>query len=94
MSNVKPVVALVIVWIMLPGDSPAAGERPMSIGLRKLLFVDDHIVASTENVTLEVGQARKHGVVMRPTLPTDLKGATVKLRFTLRNAKLYAFGFR
>lgn len=48
-----------------------ADEGLVPVGLQKQLFVDDYVVAKKENVTLEVGQAKKYGVVMEPTLPTD-----------------------
>ena len=41
------------------------------VGNQKQLFVDDYFVAQKENVTLQVGEAEKHGVVIEPTLPTD-----------------------
>ena len=49
----------------------------VEVGLNKQLFVDDHVISSKENVTLEVGQARKFGVVMKPTLPSDFQAGKV-----------------
>ena len=59
------------------GASIAAAETPVGVGLQKQLFVDDYVIAKKENVTLEVGQARKYGVVMKPTLPTDFQSGNV-----------------
>ena len=52
-------------------------EAPTPIGLHKQLFVDDYIVAEKVNVSLEVGQAQKHGVVMEPTLPTEFQSGAI-----------------
>ncbi len=49
----------------------------VTVGKQKQLFVDDYIVAEKDNVTLGVGQAKKHGVVMGPTLPTDFQTGEV-----------------
>ena len=43
----------------------------VQVGNQKQLFVDDYVVAEKEHVTLQVGEAEKHGVVLEPTLPTD-----------------------
>ena len=56
-------------------NHPDAG--PVRVGLQKQLFVDGYIVAKKENVTLEVGQARKYGVVMKPTLVTDFQSGEI-----------------
>ena len=52
-------------------------EAPTLVGLHKQLFVDDYIVAEKVNVSLEVGQAQKHGVVMEPTLLTEFQSGTM-----------------
>ena len=44
-----------------------ADDETVPIGTQKQLFVDDYVVAKKENVTVEVGQAKKYGVVMKPT---------------------------
>ena len=35
--------------------------------------MDDYVIAIAEkgNVTRELGQVKKHGIVLEPTLPTD-----------------------
>lgn len=59
--------------ILVVGSSTAKAAGLAPVGLRKQLLVDDHIVADKHNVTREAGQATKHGVVMKPTLPTDFQ---------------------
>lgn len=43
----------------------------MPVGLQKRLFVDDHVVAEKRNATRELGQVKKCGIVLEPSLPTD-----------------------
>ena len=52
-------------------------ETPTPVGLQKQLFVDDYIVAEKNNVSLGVGEAKKHGVVMEPTLVTDFQSGEI-----------------
>ena len=52
-------------------------ETPTSVGLQKQLFVDDCIVAEKDNLSLGVGEAKKHGVVMEPTLETDFQSGAI-----------------
>ena len=59
------------------GALKPAADKLVPVGLQKQLFVDDHVVAKKENVTLEAGQAKKHGVVMKPTLPSDFQTGKV-----------------
>ncbi len=63
--------------VMISVTSVAGAEESVPIGLQKQLFVDDYVVAKKENVTLEAGQAKKHGVVMKPTLPSDFQTGKV-----------------
>jgi len=49
----------------------AAAEEPVPVDLRKQLFVDGYVVAEKQNVTHELGQVKKLGIVMKPSLPTD-----------------------
>ncbi|MFP6882448.1 MAG: hypothetical protein VCA34_15955, partial [Roseibacillus sp.] len=53
------------------------GATAVEVGLNKQLFVDDHVISKKENVTREAGRARKLGVVMKPTLPTDFQAGRV-----------------
>ncbi len=84
----KAIMTYGIMGVIVLGASIAAGEppvlselrrsrKPVPVGLRKQLFVDDYVVAKKENVTLEVGQAKKYGVVMKPTLPTEFQTGKV-----------------
>jgi hypothetical protein len=59
------------------GTSIASGEELALVGLQKQLLVDDYVIAEKHDVTREVGQAKKHGVVMAPALPTDFQSGKV-----------------
>ena len=63
----------------VPGGEPQepGDKATREVGLRKQLFVDDFIIESKENVTREAAQATKHGVVLKPTLPTDFQTGKV-----------------
>jgi len=78
------IVASLPLLVCLPGPAfgkePASGSprpQPLSLGLQKQLFVDDYIIEKKEHLTRRVGQARKHGVVLKPTLPTDFQTGEV-----------------
>ena len=59
--------------------SAALGEEvEVNVGRAKQLFVDDHVVSTTTNVSREVGRATKHGVVLEPTLPSDFQSGVVQ----------------
>jgi len=53
------------------------GVLLVPVGLQKQLMVDDYVIAEKQNVTREAGRATKHGVVMKPTLPTDFQTGKV-----------------
>ncbi|MEE9603413.1 MAG: alpha/beta fold hydrolase [Thermoguttaceae bacterium] len=59
------------------GRTPSGAEKLVPVGLQKQLFVDDYIVAEKNHVTREAGQAKKYGVVMVPTLPTEFQSGKV-----------------
>jgi len=59
------------------GGASSDVEGLVPVGLHKQLFVDDYIVAQKDHVTREVGRARKLGVVLKPTLPTDFQSGEV-----------------
>lgn len=48
-----------------------AGELA-PVGLQKQLLVDDYVIAEKRNITRELGKPKKMGVVMKPSVPTDL----------------------
>jgi hypothetical protein len=58
--------------IRLKRPTPAPqSEGLVRVGLRKQLMVDDHVIAEKQNVTRELGEVKKCGIVLEPTLPTD-----------------------
>ena len=63
---------VIFLWTSVSG-----AESPVAVGLQKQLLVDDYVIAEKHNVTREVGQARKHGIVMKPTLPSDFQTGKV-----------------
>ena len=52
-------------------------DTTLRVGNQKQLFADDFVIAEMRNVTREVGQAKKLGVVLGPTLPTDFQTGKV-----------------
>ncbi len=59
------------VWQMTLAGYGAATEKPVPVGLQKQLLVDDFVIAEKQNVTRELGQVKKVGVVIEPSLDTD-----------------------
>ena len=55
----------------------AVRSSAVEVGLQKQLLVDDYVIAEKHNVTREAGQAKKYGVVMKPTLPTEFQTGKV-----------------
>lgn len=72
-ATIRLGVSLLILCISTCAASSSAAE----VGLRKQLLVDDYVIAEMQNVTREVGRATKHGVVLKPTLPTDFQAGKV-----------------
>jgi hypothetical protein len=62
-------VAVLILSILEIQRSFAGDLVP--IGLQKQLLVDDYVIAKKFNITRELGQPIKQGVVMGPSIPTD-----------------------
>lgn len=60
-----------IMEVIVLGASIASAEDLVPVGLQKQLFVDDYVIAQKHNVTRELGQPKKLGVVMKPSIPTD-----------------------
>jgi hypothetical protein len=50
----------------------ASGEDIPPVGLQKQLFVDDYVISAKENISRQLGEARKFGVVLEPSLDTDI----------------------
>ena len=61
----------------LAADETKPRSAVLKIGTQKQLLVDNYIVANTENLKFEAGQATKHGIVLKPTLPTDFQSGKV-----------------
>ncbi len=75
LSWVRTVAALLLMVGLV--RHAAADEELVPVGLQKQLFVDDYVIADWQNVTREASRANKHGVVMKPTLPTDFQTGEV-----------------
>lgn len=78
----------VLMGAMVLGLSTAGSTEPVPVGLQKQLLVDDYVIAEMQNVTRELGKAKKIGVVLEPSLDTDFHpswkkpdGARVALDF-------------
>jgi hypothetical protein len=67
----KTIMLCIIAELMFLGTSIASAEEPVQVGLQKQLLVDDYVIAQKQNVTRELGQPQKVGIVMRPSVPTD-----------------------
>jgi len=64
--------------VRLKRPAPASqSEAQVPVGFQKQLLVDDYVIAEKHGVTREAGQAKKCGVVMEPTLPTDFQTGEV-----------------
>ena len=50
----------------------ASGEDIPPVGLQKQLCVDDDVISAKENISRQLGEARKYGVVLEPSLDTDV----------------------
>jgi hypothetical protein len=49
----------------------AVDTELVPVGFQKQLLVDDYVIAQKQNVTRELGKAKKMGVVMKASVPTD-----------------------
>ena len=63
---VKKTICVIMIWASI-----ALGGQLIPVGLQKQLLVDDYVIAQKQNITCELGQPKKLGVVMKPSLPTD-----------------------
>jgi len=66
----KRFLNLYVCIIILCASAGCTGEL-VPVGLQKQLLVDDYVIAETENITYALGQPKKLGVVMKPSVPTD-----------------------
>ena len=69
----KSTVLRIIMIMLYFANSALVGAELVPVGLQKQLFLDDYVVEEKHNVILEAGRARKEGIVLRPTLPTDFQ---------------------
>ncbi len=60
------ILAIVVLW-----TGTASSDELAPVGLQKQLLVDDYVIAETENITYALGQPKKLGIVMKPSVPTD-----------------------
>ncbi len=64
-----------MIWLIVAATTLAASiavaEEPVPVGLQKQLFVDDYVVAEKRNLTRELGNVKKVGIVLKPSLDTD-----------------------
>ncbi len=61
------------VTLLLVLSSWTAGAPPITVGAARQLFLDDHLIASQENVSRQIHPARKHPAnpVLEPTEPWE-----------------------
>jgi len=61
------------VTLLLILSSWTADASPITVGAAKQLFLDDHLIASQQNVSRQVHPARKHPAnpVLEPTEPWE-----------------------
>ncbi|MBM3728754.1 MAG: hypothetical protein FJW40_25420 [Acidobacteria bacterium] len=62
---------VVLAALLFPAASTAADPHLARIGLQKQLLVDDQVIAEKRNVIRVLGQPKKAGIVMAPSVPTD-----------------------
>ena len=60
----KKQIAPLAIGLIALGSLLSVAEEPMPVGLQKQLFVDDYIIAEKENVTRELGEGQKCGIVL------------------------------
>ena len=65
--------------------STVAQEPVVELGSRRELFIDQHLIEKLDNVRLHLHEPRDEGIV--------LAGKTVRLRFVLKDADLFALRF-
>ena len=80
-----------VAWgaLLALGIPTHAAEPLILVGIQKQLLVDDYVIAQKVGVSRVLGQVKKVGVVLEPTLPTDFKQ-----RNPDGTAKFDSFGYR
>jgi hypothetical protein len=89
----KLLLSVIILKIFL-GISVTSAQELVQVGLQKQLLVDDYVIAEKENITKELGQPEKLGVVMQPTLPTDFESVEQLPNGSIVKKNYYEFGRR
>ena len=67
----KIILTAAVVMLIIPGALQVSAGELIPVGLQKQLLVDDYVIAKKDNITRELGQPVKVGVVMKPSVPTD-----------------------
>lgn len=67
----------VLMGVVVLGFTTARGGELIPVGLQKQLLADDYVIAEKQNVTHEVGQAKKYGIVLGPTSVTDCQSEKI-----------------
>lgn len=84
---------LCVYAIVLWAGAACAGEW-VPVGLQKQLLVDDYVIAEKHHITRSLGQPRKLGVVMGPTVPTDFDPVETFPEGLPQTGGYYEFGRR
>ena len=76
---------LITLVLTLLCSAAVAQEPTIQLGSRRELFIDQHLIEKLDNVRLHLHEPRDEGIV--------LAGKTVRLRFVLKDADLFALRF-
>lgn len=87
------IITCVLMGAMVLGLSTAKGAELVPVGLQKQLLVDDYVIAEKHNITRELGEPKKMGVVMKPSVPTDYH-PTKQFPDGLPKVGFYDLGYR
>jgi hypothetical protein len=90
----KIISTAAVVVIIFLGTSRDSAEELVPVGLQKQLLVDDYVIAKKHNITRELCQPRKLGVVMKPSTPTDFDPVKKFPDGLPKTGGYYAFGRR
>jgi len=81
------------VTALFTAAAAGAGETA-PIGLQKQLLVDDFVIAEKQHITRSLGQPKKLGVVMEPSVPTDFDPVKTFAQGLPQSGGYYEFGRR
>lgn len=71
-----------------------SSQELVPVGLQKQLLVDDYVISEKQNITRELGQPIKQGVVMGPSISTDFDPEKQFPDGLPKNGGAYEFGRR